>query len=300
MIEIREATAEDRDAILALRARCFPSEDLEKRDPRFWEWAYRGGRMFIAEDQRRVVAHLGFMRQPHVIDGHRVESAFAMDAMTDPDYRGRRLFAQVATYARDAISNVIPISTAWQIRARVLSGITAAGWKVTDSARVLLRPIVPLRLLAGHVERTTDVHAMASIAREFFNDPATAHVDRNPEWLRWRYFENPHWQYDITANDHAYLVTRRTKLKGIDTLAIVDIAWRRNRSRDAAALLAHALRTARTPIAATLVTRAHPAYGFFLRRGFLPGPHRFNLLVQDFALDSGARWSLAWGDTDHL
>lgn len=296
MIEVREATADDRDAILRLRARCFPGEDPEKLEPRFWDWEFRGGRMFLAEEEGRAVAHLGFVAQPHRIDGARVTAFLAVDAMTDPDYRGRRLFAQVATYARDALSNIAAFSGAWQIRGAVLGGMTAGGWTPADRARVLIRPILPLRLRSGRAEPMRDVQAMSSIAREFFGN--TAHVDRTPEWLQWRYFDNPSWRYDVTGTNDAYLVTRRAKLKGIETLAIVDIAWRRE--RDARALLANALGGAHTPIAATLVTRAHPAYGWFLRRGFLPGPHRFNYLVNAFALDGKRRWALAWGDTDHL
>ncbi|HEX2834197.1 MAG TPA: GNAT family N-acetyltransferase [Thermoanaerobaculia bacterium] len=296
MIEVREATADDRGAILRLRARCFAGEDAEKREPRFWDWEFRGGRMFVAEEEGNVVAHLGLVAQPHVVGGMRVPAFLAVDAMTDPAYRGRQLFAQVATYARDALSNVAAFSGAWQIRGAVLRGITAGGWSRADAARVLIRPILPLRLRAGRMEPMRDVQAMSSIAGAFFGD--TAHVDRTPEWLQWRYFDNPLWRYEVTGTNDAYLVTRRTKLKGIETLAIVDVAWRRE--GDARALLAHALRGARTPIAATLVTRAHPAYGWFLRRGFLPGPHRFHYLVNAFTLEGSPRWALAWGDTDHL
>ncbi|HEX7830077.1 MAG TPA: GNAT family N-acetyltransferase [Thermoanaerobaculia bacterium] len=297
MIEIREATSDDRDRILALRTRCFANEDVEKNDPRFWDWEFRDGRMFLAEDAGRAVAHLGFTPQTHIIDGARVPSLLAVDAMTDPEYRGRRLFAQVATYARDAISNRIAFSTAWQIRSAVVSGITAAGWTFEDGARVLIRPMLP-PFGRGDGVATTDTHAMAAIARDYF--VAGAFVERSAEWLQWRYFDNPHWRYDVSATNDAYLVTRRTTLKGIATLAIVDVAWRNGKSSDARALLTRALRGARTPIAATLVTRAHPAYGWFLRRGFMPGPHRFRLLVNRFALDARPRWALAWGDTDHL
>jgi hypothetical protein len=72
----------------------------------------------------------------------------------------------------------------------------------------------------------------------------------------------------------------------------VDVAWRQGRARDAAALL-HSDAT----LHAALVTPAHPAFGWFLRRGFLPGPHRFRLLARGVI---EAKWALSWGDTDHL
>ena len=296
MIELREATPADREAILALRGRCFPGDDPEKRDPRFWEWEFRGGRMFIAEDGGRAVAHLGFLPQTYMLEGQRVPSLLAVDAMTDPEYRGQRLFARVATFARERIAPHVAFSGAWQIRKAVAGGMRAGGWAEAGAARVLIRPFV--YAFGGDGAATRDVEQMSAIAGDFFGagrGDTHGHVDRSPEWLRWRYFDNPLWRYDVIATDDAWLVTRRTKLKGIDTLAIVDVAWRRE--RDASALLARALRTAKTTLAATLVTRAHPAYWWFVRHGFLPGPHRFRFLVTHGVRSN---WALAWGDTDHL
>jgi N-acetylglutamate synthase-like GNAT family acetyltransferase len=298
MIVFREATSDDAAAVLALSRRCFPSDDEEKKDPRFRDWEYRHGRSFLADDEGRVVAHLGMIAQKVVIDGASVPAVLAVDAMTDPDYRGRRLFSQVAAHARDAVRNELVLSTAWQIRKAVLGGIVAAGWSVTDGARVLIRPFALLSTLGKAAgESTTDVAHLATIARAMFDG---AHVERSAEYLRWRYLESPSWRYDITATDNAWLVTRATTLKGFTTLAIVDVAWRPGASSEASGLLSRALRGARTTLAATLVTRSHPAYGWFLRRGFLPGPHRFNLLVQPFQTLPPLRWQLAWGDTDHL
>lgn len=299
MTLLREATTGDRDAILALRARCFPGDDPEKLNPRFWQWEFGKGRMFVAEDQGRVAAHMGFIAQSYLAGGVRTPSLLAVDAMTDPDYRGQALFGRVASHARDVLKDAVAFSGAWQIRKAVVSGVSAGGWKAVDGARVLIRPFV--LSFGGDGAPTSDVQAMSAIAREFFAG-VDLHVERTPEWLRWRYFENPLWHYDVTATDGAWLVTRRTKLKGIDTLAVVDVAWRQGRARDARALLSRALRSARTTLAATLVTPAHPAHGWFLRRGFLPGPHRFNFLVNDFGHASLATLStaLTWGDTDHL
>ena len=302
MTELREATPADRDAILVLRKRCFPHDDPEKQDPRFWDWEFRHGRMFIAEDHGGAVAHLGFVGQTYLLGGVRTPSLLAVDAMTDPAFRGRGLFAKLTAHARDVLaSGDVSFSVAWQIRKAVAAGMSAGGWEPVDGARVLIRPFT--LAFGGDGAATTDVASMAEIAGEFLAD---ACVDRSAEWLQWRYFDNPLWRYAVAATDGAWIVTRRTKLKGIDTLAVVDVAWRRGRSRDASQLLARALRSARTTIAATLVTRTHPAYGWFLRRAFVPGPHRFRFLVNDFsrrahdADSTTPRWALTWGDTDHL
>jgi hypothetical protein len=164
-----------------------------------------------------------------------------------------------------------------------------------------VRPI--LLPMLGHAERREpDVERMSAIALEMFGQ-CDGFVARTAQYLRWRYFENPLWRYDVAMTDDAWIATRRTKLKGVETLAIVDVASRRGRERDAHQLLASAIRDARwtgVHLAATLVTRAHPAFWWFLRAGFAPGPHRFRLLLNNFSLGRPPAWALAWGDTDHL
>jgi hypothetical protein len=301
MIELREATSFDREAILELRARCFPDDDTEKRDPRFWEWEFRDARMFVATEEARIVAHLGFLRQSG--------SYLAVDAMTDPDYRRRHVFSRVACFAREAIASDVAFSTAWQIRRPVRGGMEAGGWTEADGARVLMRPILGALLRrAGEREAASGERGAAASRHEDGlrlaarpSPLALSAIGGKPaSWLSWRYYDNPLWTYDITSTDDAYLITRVTKLKGIDTLAIVDVAWRNGRKGEAGTLLRGALRRAPVRLAATLVTRAHAAYWWFVRHGFLPGPYRFRLLVNDFAHKPLPRWALMWGDTDHL
>lgn len=142
MIGIREATAADRDAILALRKRCFPNEDLHKQDPRHWDAEFgNGGRMFVAETENRVVAHLGFIPRVYGVNGERVEGALAVDAMTDPDFRRQGLFDRVTAFGRDVVRNDFRMSTAWQIRKAVLPAMRKNGWMPAATAPVFVRLI---------------------------------------------------------------------------------------------------------------------------------------------------------------
>ena len=126
-------------------------------------------------------------------------------------------------------------------------------------------------------------------------------IARTPEFLSWRFFDNPRWQYQATGiRGQAYCVTRRTELKGLDTLAVADLAWRDRKT--ARALLRNAIaraRAERCTLVAALVSRRHPSFGLFLRAGFLPGPHWFRLLVHPKEHAKRA-WRVMWADTDHL
>ncbi|HJQ37167.1 MAG TPA: GNAT family N-acetyltransferase [Thermoanaerobaculia bacterium] len=274
MIDVREGTRVDRDAILALRGRCFGGEDPEKQDPRFWEWEFgNGGRFFVAADGDRVVAHLGFVPQLQML---------AVDAMTDPDYRRQHLFSRVVECARDTLA--VPFSCAFQIREAVLPAMVRGGWKPVARAFVLVRPFVH-RGAAGF-------------------QPADRQAESLPLHLRWRFVENPLWHYDIHANDDAYVVTRRTKLRGLDSVAIADLGWPKGKERAGRALLREVYAKGRAEgaqVAAVLITLGHPALPVLVRSGFLPSPHRFRFLVNDFGRPLGRkRWALTWADTDHL
>ncbi|HEY0141804.1 MAG TPA: GNAT family N-acetyltransferase [Thermoanaerobaculia bacterium] len=274
MIHYREGSAADRDAILALRRRCFANENVEKQDPAYWDWQFADGRLFLAVFEGRPIAHIGFIPRSLVVGGETVRTALAIDAMTDPGFRRRGIFRRLMSVARDEIAKQYRISTAWQIRRSVLPAMMDNGWMPMLSAPVMAKPL--LLSFAGE---------NGGAASTMLNDPR---------------------QHVVQQLGLAKITTRRTTLKGFDTLAIVDAAWSDN--KELRRLLRSACATAKkegVTLAAALVTLRHPLLPILLRAGFLPTPHRFRLLVNvfDASLHDAVRrnrWALLWADTDHL
>jgi GNAT superfamily N-acetyltransferase len=295
-VHFREADAGDRERILALRARCFGDVDPEKLDRRFWDWEFARARMFVGEGADELATHLALLNLPHMLDGVQVPGALAVDAMTSPGARGQGAFTGLVTAAMTASTHTV--ATAYQIRSAVLGAMLRGGWAVAERVPVLLRPAFTFRKSgqAGlPVLHQRDVGWMSALGG------TDGCVARTAEFLSWRFFENPHWTYRVTGvPEAAYLVTRRTVLKGLDTLAIVDLAWREKSAarRLLSEAIAHA-RAERCTLVAALVSRRHPAFGMLLRAGFLPGPHWFRLLVHPREQASRA-WRVMWADTDHL
>jgi GNAT superfamily N-acetyltransferase len=322
---LREATAADMEAILELRARCFGEVDAEKRDPRFWHWEFDRARCFVGEeDDGRIVTHIALVPVTYAVNGTNVEGAMAVDAMTSPDARGRGWFSRVIAHATESAP---ALSTAYQIRKPVLGAMLRSGWVAVERVPVLVRPSgvkALARLVApsvsegpgrvGGAKESVDraappprplAHARGDTIRVLTHDEVEwmariassdgLSIARTPEFLQWRFFDNPHWKYRITATDDAYLVARRTALKGFDTYAIVDVAGR------AHALINDAIDEAKRlgcTLVAALASRGHAAFMQLLRHGFVPGPHRFRLLVHPRSPDG--RWRVMWADTDHL
>jgi len=276
MIEMREAGPNDRDAILALRRRVFAHEDVEKQEPAFWDWEFRGGRMFVAEDGTRLVGHFGFVPR-HFSLG---DALLGVDVMVDPGARRSGVFSRLARFATDGVRNDVPFAIAWQIRPAVLEGMLRAGWRALLTAPVLLRPtLVSIPTPAArHTPTVTEV------------------VDRE------RFDTSPIWHYTRREHDSAHLVSRDSVLKGIATHCLADFAGEPRALRP---LVHDAIADARrrgVRLAAALVSRDHPHYATLLRCGFFPGPHRFRFLAQSFdpMLSLEQRWALTWASTDHV
>lgn len=292
-MQFREARRADRDAILALRERCFGDVDAEKRDPRFWEWEFRNARVFVGEESGAIATHVALVDVPYSVDGAIVRGTLAVDAMTAPEARGRGAFAGVVSFATRSSQ---ALSTAYQIRPAVLGAMLRGGYAISQRVPVLVHPLIGAKRSVTGRGETPSAAQLASIAAS-----ATNCIARTPEFFTWRIFENPHWKYDVsTIADAAYAVTRRTTLKGHDTLAIVDLAWRdRAAARE---LVRNAVAEARSfgcRFAAALVSRSHAAFPLLLARGFLPSPHMFRLLVYPGSF-AKRRWQVMWADTDHL
>jgi GNAT superfamily N-acetyltransferase len=265
MIAFRETTQADAGAILELRRRCFPGDEMEKPRP---------SRMFVGEDDGRPVAHLGFIPQTYVIDGNEYAGALAVDAMTDPAYRKQGLFRRVAAFARDAIRDEYALSTAWQIRPAVFSSMIATGWAPILRAPVFMKPLFFNASVPS--PRRVDGRERARVR----GGATYAHVRLAPDR-----FDAPYYAVNETC------VTRETTLKGQPTLAILDLSAKPALPRTTARL------------AAALMTWRHPCVPLLLRSGFLPSPYRFRFLVNvfDTRIDAKrARWALTWADTDHL
>jgi GNAT superfamily N-acetyltransferase len=317
MAHLREANERDRSAILELRERCFGEVDPEKRDPRFWDWEFRSqapARIFVAEEESGIVAHFALIPQRMHADGREVRGALAVDAMTAPGARGRGIYSALVSFALERTESAFDLITAYQIRAAVLGPMLRNGWKIAAQLPVIVRPILSPRqpkvasIVAAesptHSLTIDDAEEMAAVASSMTG----VRTVRDGDWLRWRYFGNPLVQYRVTGTGSgsldAWLVTRRTTLKGFDTLAVVDLAWRSGSRDTARTLLRETVQAARLSgcrLVASLISIRHPAALLLTSFAFFPSPHRFRLLVRspDKRLQR-AKWAIMWGDTDHL
>jgi hypothetical protein len=306
--QFRKATARDRAAILALRERVYGDVDPEKRDPRFWDWEFARARVFVGEEVtesgKAIVTHLALV--PVAGCDPSVRCVVAVDAMTAPEARRGGAYGGLVAYLNAAVRDDFDAIHGYQIRKAVLGSMLRNGWVSAESIPILLRPASLGGLLKMKAVPRVFIIREETLRRKNAAEMAT--LARSREFIQWRFFDNPSWRYRVTgARDHegrlvAWLVSRHTTLKGFDTQAIVDIAFTDKHA--AMDLIRDSIAQAKAfgcAFVAAFASRAHPARALLRRSFFLPGPHRFRLLVYSF--DRPPRqepWQVTWADTDHL
>jgi hypothetical protein len=328
-IRFREGSVADRDAVLALRAAAFGSDDPEKRVPAFWEWEFRRGYagpglLFLAESGTQLAGHIAFVPQDYVTAAGPARVALAVDAMVHPRFHRQGVFSGLTRFAAHALRDRFELSLGLQIRKASLAGMLAGGWEVTGTIPVRLKPLslrgivrdlgLPIRGRAEGGSRgahpnirpltPSELPRLEALARGAIRQPRTT------AFAGWRYFGDGGPAYDVDGwfdGDalRAFVVHRPALLKGMHVRAFVDAGVQEDAHRCLRTLIGDVCaRATGASLAAALISHDHAAAPILRRCGFLAGPHRFHVLVQIFddrfrAAATGP-WSLSWGDTDHL
>lgn len=305
--------------------------------PPAYEWAAR-------DDDGKLLGYYAALPYRYRVAGREVVVGMACDVMTHPDARGQGIFTKMGRYATDDLrAQGFGFTTGYPIRPEVIPGHLKAGWRKVVQLPMYLRPVsargklpgaaaalapaIDAALGLGHalVERLgTDAgyRVAASGVEELLAQPdyapflaraqrpTTNVLVRSPEFMRWR-LSAPGTSYTVFqalrgTRLGAYAVTREVELRGIATVAILDlVADDRTALRPLhRAILAHARASGANAIVAMASRRAAARLGFGLR--FVPTPYVFTLIVKRLddrlpaAIDDANAWEPMWIDSDDL
>lgn len=231
---LREATAADRDRIIALRKRVFATEDPEKQLPEFWSWEFLEGpegaaRLFVAEHGDAIVGHYAIIPQDFVLQGAPTKGSIVVDVMTDPDYRFQGMFKKIGIFSLKSAADAVSFATGYPIRKEVMPGHLSIGWTIRQKLPVLVRPLdwtavaarfglpfgrvaralaTPWRWVRTRMRpRPSSSECIAILDRSHCGELASvaeaglAGFDtyrvRTARHFDWRYFANPNWKYEV-------------------------------------------------------------------------------------------------------
>jgi GNAT superfamily N-acetyltransferase len=238
----------------------------------YWEWKFErnphgDALIWVGDDDGRIAGCYIWNPVRIRVGAKAIRGAQSVDAATHTDYRGQGLFTDLArTAAEDVAESDLALVYAFPVeaafRGQVRIGFETR-WTVTPMHRPLLTP--PMR-------RRVDDFALGRSARfdsEF--DAFTRQerdgelrVDRDPDYLRWRYDQHPTLEYDTLVCHRegelcGYCVLSIESEKRIGRGFILDLEVRPDAEAAAAFLVHHALKHLRSRGARVAITWPRPS-----------------------------------------
>jgi GNAT superfamily N-acetyltransferase len=296
---IRSATAEDTPEILDLIAASYQGQDDPGRLG-YWQWKHSANPFgvspcLVAESHGRIVGVRAFLRWTWRSGGRDVRAVRAVDTATHPEWRGRGVFSRLTTrlaeqMQREGVSFIYNTPNA-----KSMPGYLKMGWALVARIPLWVRPLRPSRLarrVLGHTPaQPPTLSHLDTVARllsdsrlpEFLSDVALRddrlHTARTPNYLRWRYGENPrlsYWGRFETVGDAGALIIVRSRVRGrlrevtISDLLVTPTSRGVQIGR---AVVSDVVRSCDSDYVAVCAARRTAERSVLARAGFLPMPH---------------------------
>lgn len=334
MDRIEIATLEDMPFILELSGTEYAAPYNTEA---FWRWRYFDNpiaqvKVYVARNVvGQIVAMQPVSTYTMLVGSTALGAHLLTGAMTHRDYRRRGLFRRLverilADYRQssDVFAYTFPNDHSvqgfrrfegWEQR-EVLAlyvRFMASAWLPTQQNKLHTAPSadlkpVPIGALTIREAECFDGETCTLVHSAFANSVAS--IQRNREYLQWRYCENPAAQYTIYQAYRmdelvGYLVLKATRLYGFDSGLIVDlVAENLEIARSLIAYAVSAAKRARLQIVAYLVGKCNPYRSVLLSEKFLSVPQGIvpkHFYLYTFANNDAIRtvpWYVTWGDID--
>jgi GNAT superfamily N-acetyltransferase len=303
---------ERRDRVRALMEEVFGSVATAEEFDWWHERNPAGRRVFsVVLDGERVAGASGMSFHRMVLGGEEQEVAFALDAATHPDYRGRGLWSSLELRneeecARAGAPAVLGFTN--PLAGPILVG--KLGWRDLTWLRFWARPVLRRGgALPGRVEQVErfrpEVEELYRASRGGWGN----HLVRGAEHLNWRYADSPRGYRLLAARGpggrlDGYAVLGHKRYAGRDVGVLADLVVRPGAARAGRALVrAASRRVERGRILVAWLPAAGPARTAVLASGFVPTNRSIRFigkpLREGVELPEGrAAWHFSLGDMD--
>jgi len=225
---VRKYQSGDLQQVLAL----YKTVHGRVRTEDYWKWQYENrpfgvATIWIAATEGQIISHTAYVGSLLRVDGKPVHSAWAGDAMTHPDYRRQGAWeAAVRAGLEDLKSQGVPFEYAHIQNLRSYPGAMKVGavhvgelpelrkicnWRNVLEKRTKLRyagrivggmmsrierdPRIARHLSSVQIERVSSFGSNINECCSRAADIARVIVARDREYLNWRYFQRPGYEY---------------------------------------------------------------------------------------------------------
>ena len=308
-------------------------------------WKFGGsadaGLSLLGFEGDRPVAFYGVLPREYRIRGEPHVIGLVVDVMSHPEVRRRGLFVATGSAAMERLEGSdVEAVIGFPIRDDVMPGHLKVGWRADFELPVYVLPTgwkgtpgleaprwlwafnaaaKAYRMASGPLRRRPQGTSAWLTAEEFAAHPVVqdlcspvprwSQLSKTPEFWRWR-LSRPGADYHCvvaeSGGSSAYAVVRELELRGVPSLAVLDLAG--SAPGALRLVLSSLLDLARRRGCSTIAMCANPSLARHLRlgrSGFLRSPLRFTLIhrptsagpVDDWFAQE-REWRLAWVDSD--
>jgi GNAT superfamily N-acetyltransferase len=303
---------------------------------------------FVAESDGKLVGYYAALPYQYKIMGKSALIGMVCDVMTHSRARGQGVFTELGRFSLDQMKRAnVDCVTGYPIRKEVIPGHLKTGWSVVLPMPMYMSVVgtkflfsrlggpgvVPIadRLVHGinkliAAGRSNDAITKILSVEDFLGLEAyeafvcgwskdkTNYLLKTREFLRWR-LSAPGASYKVVCAFRgpqlvAVAIARRLKLRGIESLALLDLMVLPGEESAVAAVTRRLRDLAREETADVVVvcmTKKWATSLRLLRCGFFPTPFVFKLIAQrlskrvnDADVYTPDNWCLTWLDSDDL
>lgn len=240
-MNIRKSQIEDKNKIVALLKDSL-GESLLKKSIRIWDYKHTlnpfgTSYVLVAEDQKDLIGVRAFMSWEWQIGDKKWQAYRAVDTATHPVHQGKGIFKKLTLQALTEVGKISPCFIFNTPNAQSKSGYKKMGWKTIGNVNVKLW-VLPLLLIRykfpnainfSNNVTSEDLKVLCEQHNRHLSTLGRLFTPKKPEYLKWRYEENPLQAYRVFSNSNFYIATYVKKHKRFNELRIVEFLGNPNK-----------------------------------------------------------------------
>jgi len=255
-MEIRPAVAEDRPAIIELLRLSLGESTIPKSEA-LWSWKHEQnpfGQSYVllAEENNQLIGVRAFMQWQWEWRGRLYRTIRAVDTATHPEHQGKGIFSRLTRQQLERCRNEGIDFVFNTPNAQSMPGYLKMGWVKLGRMPLKVKLLRPLQLAGASLARRketaieTDLtpvqkwtHDVFNLVTNYVRHTKNIATSLSPQYISWRYGNNPLYRYYHFTDQQHYLLISRIKdhsigreLRLVDFVLINDKANSRQVSRE--------------------------------------------------------------------
>lgn len=178
----------------------------------YWTWRFlnnpfsRDMLIHLMWEDEKLIGQYALSPVRMRIDGENKMAALAMSLMTHPDYQGKGVFAKLGNSLHDEIKSKAKYHMIFAFPNNKTHShygfVKNLGWKDISIIPMMSVRSTDLRLKVGEKTNYSVLRSFENLTHKIYQFDKSVRIDFSPDYLQWRYIDNPSVDYKIIELDN--------------------------------------------------------------------------------------------------